>query len=136
MNKKGGTMIEAALVFPLIILTLMAIIGILMFLFEAAAAQAELHQAIRTEAGHETGTYHGQPGSTAVATDRGMRGIYSVMNGKSSTFFQGTGLLQRSFSEPLWDYQYLTDERKYARAIDFFLLEDKNDGQQSKKENE
>lgn len=133
MNNKGGSMIEAALVFPVIILTLMGMIAILMFLFEDAAGQAGLHLVIRTEAGRKTGTFHGQPGSTNVSYDRGIRGVHSVINGKTSVTFEGAGILPRVVHKPLAAYQYLTDERKYARYIDFFTLEEEKDGDQTEK---
>ena len=134
MNKKGGTMIEAALVFPLIILSLMGIIGILMFLVEDAAGQAGLHQVLRSEAGTKTNTYLGHQGLSKAAVGEEFRGIYCVVTGKVSIAFDGSGILSRSFRKPLMGYQYLTDERKYARYIDLFNLEDKYD--KDKLENE
>lgn len=134
MNKKGGTMVEASLVFPLIILTLMAMIAILIFLFKDAAGQAELHLVIRTEAGSETGTFHGQPGSSNVSVHSGMKGIHRVMDGNTTVMFQGLGIITRNFHKPIAGYQYLTDERKYVRYIDFFKSEEKEEGEQMENE--
>jgi hypothetical protein len=128
MNQKGGAMVEAALVFPIIILAIMAIIAILMFLFEEAASQAELHLVLRTEAGRQTGTFHGREGSSSVSVDKGIKGIHIVMNGRSSVTFEGTGILPRGFHKPITGYLHLIDERKYVRYIDFFTLEEKEDG--------
>jgi hypothetical protein len=127
MNQKGGTMVEAALVFPFIILSLMTIIVILMFLFEEAAAQAELHLVIRTEAGRLNGTFHGKTGSSSVSIVSSIKGIHRVMNGKSSITFEGTKIIPRGFIKPITGYQYLIDERKYSRYIDFFTQEEIND---------
>lgn len=130
MNNKGGTIVEAALVFPVIILSLMGIIGILMFLFEDAASQANLHSAIRTETGRETGTFHGQAGSLSVTVNRSIKGIHGVMKGESTATYNGGGIITRSFQKSLNGYQYLTDERKYVRYIDFFTMEvPENDNQ-------
>jgi hypothetical protein len=133
MNQKGGTMVEAALVFPIIILSLMTIIAILMFLFEEAAAQAELHLVLRTESGRQNGTFHGKSGSTNVMIDSGFKGIHKVMNGKSSVTFDEIKILPRGFDKPLTGYQHLTDERKYSRYIDFFTLEEMDDGDYKEK---
>lgn len=124
MNQKGNTMVEAALVFPIIILSLMAVIGILIFLFKEAASQAELHLVIRTEAGHQTGTFHGQPGSSSVSVGWGISGIHSITKGESLVSYGGDGILSRVVAKPITGYQYLTDERKYARYVDFFWLEE------------
>lgn len=120
MNNKGSTIVEAALVFPIILLSLMTLISILMFLFEDSAAQADLHTVIRREAGKETGTFISHSGSSRVVVYDGIRGIYRVMNGSSSATFEGGGILSRSFQKPVTGYLYMTDERKYARYIDFF----------------
>ena len=120
MNQKGGTMVEAALVFPMIILALMAVITILMFLFDEAATQAEVHLVIRTEAGRQTGTFHGQPGSSNVTIEKSIKGIQSIMKGSIFFTFEGSGLLSEAFHKPITGYQHLTDERKYVRYMDFF----------------
>jgi hypothetical protein len=134
MNKRGGTMIEAAVVFPLVILSLMGIICILMFLVEDATGQAGLHQALRWEAGAKTGNYLGPEGSSKAAVGEEFRGMYHVVSGKASIAFEGSGILSRSFRKSLTGYQYLTDERKYAQYIDLFNLEDNHD--EDKLENE
>lgn len=127
MNQKGSTIVEASLVFPIIILSIMAMIAILMFLFEEAAAQAELHLVIRTEAGRQTGTFHGSSGSSTVSVGRGFYGIHSVMNGKSSVTFEEIEILPLPVHKSLVAYQHLIDERKYARYIDFFTMKEKKD---------
>lgn len=121
-------MVEATLVFPIIILSLMAIIGILMFLFEQAAAQAELHLVLRTEVGRQTGTFLGKQGSTNVSLDKGFKGIHSVIKGRTAVTFADTTLLIRGFRKPMTGYQHMTDERKYVRYIDFFAPEEKENG--------
>lgn len=136
MNKKGGTVVEATLVLPVIILSLMGIIGILMFLFEDAASQANLHSVIRTEAGRETGTFHGQAGSYSVTVDRSIKGIHSVMKGESTVTYHGAGMISRTFEKSLTGYQYLTDERKYVRYVDFFSLEELGYGDQTDQSNQ
>lgn len=128
MNQKGGAMVEATLVFPIIILSLIAVIGILLFLFEEAATQAELHLVIRTEVGRQTGTFQGQQGSTNVSLDKGFKGIHSVIKGRTTVTFAETTLLTHGFRKPITGYQHMTDERKYVRYIDFFTPEEKENG--------
>ncbi len=127
MNRKGGAMVEAALVFPIIVLSLMAIIAIMIFLFEEAASQAELHLVLRTEVGRQTGTFHGKTGSSNVSIRRGIMGIHSIINGTSSVTFEETRILPREVRKPLTGYLHLVDERKYARYMDFFQTEEIED---------
>jgi hypothetical protein len=124
MNNRGGTMVEAAVVFPIIILSLMTIIAILTFLFEEAAAQAELHLVLRTETGRQNGTFHGKAGSSSVMVANGFKGIHKVMNGTSSVTFDEIQLLPRGFNKPITGYQHVVDERKYSRYIDIFSQEE------------
>lgn len=128
MDQKGGAMVEAALVFPMIILTLMAVITILTFLFEEAATQAEVHLVIRTEAGRQTGTFHGQTGSYNVVIDKSIKGIQSILKGSTYVTFEGSGMLTDAFHKPLTGYLHLTDERKYVRYMDFFTWGQGEDG--------
>jgi hypothetical protein len=128
MNQKGGAMVEATLVFPIIILSLMAIIGILLFLYEEAATQAELHLVIRTEVGRQTGTFQGKQGSSSVSLDKGFKGIHSVINGSTAVTFAEITMLTHGFRKPITSYQHMTDERKYARYVDFFAPEEKENG--------
>ena len=120
MNRKGGAMIEAAVVLPLVILSIFAIIGILMFLFEEAAAQADLHGAIRFDAGKQTGTYHGLTRSQKVLAERGFCGVFPVVEGTSSVVFEGAEILPGPIRKPLQGHIYIVDERKYVRYVDFF----------------
>jgi hypothetical protein len=127
MDRKGGALVEATLVFPVVLLSLMASVGTLMFLYEDAASQADLHQAIRYQAGRETDTYIGQPGSSQVLSKIGVEGIYRVLHGETTLEFEGTFLSPRSFLKTQQGRMFLTDERKHARIIDFFTVEEKRD---------
>lgn len=128
MNTKGSAMVEATLVFPIIILTLMALLSIMMYLFEDTASQTDLHNALRSAAGQKTGTYIGSQGSSRVSLDTDFEGIYRVMRGRTTVTFEGDRLLQRSFQKPMSAYLYLTDERKYVRIIDLFEAEGGGEG--------
>jgi len=131
MDRKGSAMVEATIILPFIVLCIMTIIAILMFIFEEAAASANLHQAIRTESGELTGTFHGNAGSSNVELHRGFRGIYPVLNGKTTAIFEGAWILPKPMQKTFYGNGYLTDERKYARYIDFFSLEDDTDEDQT-----
>jgi len=120
-------------VFPIVILSLITIVAILMFLFEEAAGQAGLHLVIRTEAGRETGTYHGQAGSSIISVEKSIKGIHIILKGKSSIIFEGAGILPRPYQMPITGYQHLIDERKYARYVDFFNREENEDEDDTEK---
>ena len=56
MNKKGSLFAEAAVVFPVVIMTVMTVIYILINLYIDASAAAKGHLALRQEAGEKTET--------------------------------------------------------------------------------
>ncbi|MEG2344500.1 MAG: hypothetical protein RSB81_01000 [Anaerovoracaceae bacterium] len=56
MNSKGNTMVEATLVFPLVILAVISIIYILVALYTQVYTQAQMHIALREESGIQTKT--------------------------------------------------------------------------------
>lgn len=131
MNRKGSTMVEAALVFPVVLLTLIALIKIQLFLYEDAATLADLHQAIRYEAGCDTGTFKGKPGSSNVASKSGFDGIYRVMRVETWMTFEGNFMLHRTIHKKQTGQLFLIDERKYARYVDFFNMKEKTDPDES-----
>ena len=124
MNKKGNTIVEAALVFPVILLSLMTVISILIFLFHDAASQADLHTEIRSEVGKTTGTFSSRSGSSRVEIDFGFRGISRVMNGSTYVTFEKTEIISRWIKKPIYGFVHVIDERKYARYIDLFQIEE------------
>jgi hypothetical protein len=54
-NKRGTAMVEAAIVFPLVIASVMAVIYLLINLYSFTALRSALHVALRAEAGADTG---------------------------------------------------------------------------------
>lgn len=55
MNKKGNVMVEASLVFPVVILTVIAVIHILLFFFQQTELRTQMHLALRAENGRYSG---------------------------------------------------------------------------------
>lgn len=51
MNKKGTSMVEAAVVFPLVILAVAALIQILVFFYQLTETNVKMHLALRAESG-------------------------------------------------------------------------------------
>ncbi|MEG0156344.1 MAG: pilus assembly protein, partial [Anaerovoracaceae bacterium] len=72
-NKKGSSMVEATIVFPLVILVVMAVILILAFLYNEVATSTKSHLALTEAMGRETETvwvYKNVPENIAVTQGR------------------------------------------------------------------
>lgn len=51
MNKEGSAMVESAMVFPLIIFTLMALIYMMIFFYDQLGHKVDMHMMLRAESG-------------------------------------------------------------------------------------
>ena len=114
MNKKGTTMVEAALIFPLVILAVMAVIYIIIFLFQQVETQSEIHIALRKESGILSKTV-----AYRMKTDK----KYPVYKKKKQVYFQGKlhfmerGIL-KSLDKSISACSYIIDEREFIRYLD------------------
>lgn len=101
MNKKGAAMVEAAVVFPLVILAVISVICILIFLYNGVEMQCKMHMALRAEAGEvtETVNYIQQPDFVAPITRKGQHKLETksqLKMGKRGLLFGGAKLFQET----------------------------------------
>lgn len=117
MNRKGSVMAEAALVFPLVILTVAALIYMFQIFFRHTEVRAGMHRALRAESGRICETLqYGEP----------VQPPFPIYRKGSRLYCRGT---LRSKSKGILDAQektflsekYVDDERDYIRRIE--LLE-------------
>lgn len=114
MNKKGTSTVEAAIVFPLVILVVLALISILIFFYQLTESNVKMHLALRAESGRLSGTIHyrNEEDAPFPIYERERR-VYSRV---SLTFFS-RGLLQ-SLSKDLYAYKYADNEQNFIRRTD------------------
>jgi hypothetical protein len=114
-------MVEAAVVLPIVILCVMAVIYILVFLYGEVAAGAKMHVAANARMGEETGvslTKKHVPHGISVYS--GSTAFGKAYYADSSVRFRRSGLIRRSFTKQLRTYTYEVDEKKLIRYTDFF----------------
>lgn len=119
--KKGGTMVEAAVVLPLIMLSVMAVIYILSFMYNETATNTLMHLKLNEKMGTETGTvksYKNVPQNITVY--EGTYNFKRVFLSEKDIKFRRSGLLQNSFSKKKESRVFSVDEKKYIRYSDFF----------------
>ncbi len=123
MNKRGATMVEAALVFPLVILTVAALIHMLVFFYQLAETRANMHMALRAESGRISKTVKCEPSAEPVfpiykkATE-----VYCLGN---KTFME-RGLLKK-LEKPLSAKKYVDHEADFVRTVDLVMRKDRED---------
>ena len=55
MNRKGSAMVEAAMVFPVMILTILAVLWMLVYFYQQIDTKVNLHMMLRAESGSIVG---------------------------------------------------------------------------------
>ena len=115
-QEEGSAMVEAAILFPLVLLTLAALVVILIVLYEEAALSAGLHRQLLWESGVATKSFQSgavSPGTLNADTKLGLLGIHPVREGFAFTYRRGFGLLAAAPPFRSVGRAYLLDEQKY-----------------------
>ena len=120
-KRKGTAVVEAALVLPIVILSVMAVIYILLFIYNEVAAGAKVHVAANAEMGRQTGASvtkrhipHG------ISVSEGNAPLGKAYFGTAAVKFRKSGLFKNSITENIETYTYEVDEKKLIRYRDFF----------------
>lgn len=110
-------MVEAALIFPMVILTVTALIYILLFFYQMTDTRAKMHIALRSESGkiNETVFYEKDPEEPFPIYRKG-----EELNSYGVICFTQEGILKRQKKE-LSARKFLIDEVRNIRLAD--LLE-------------
>lgn len=118
-ERRGTTMVEAAVVLPLIIFSVMVIIFILVFINRQVSVQSQMHIKIWAERGNVTET---------VVTNHSHEGKFPIYKGSSTASktlcYDGTvnfskrGLLTRNYSKQLKGYIHAVREMELIRLTD------------------
>ena len=120
LDRKGTAMVEAALVFPLVILSVAAVITIMIFLFEEDASTARVHIAANARMGKETETVKVMKNvPNKINVESGYKILGKCWIAEDELVFRGNGLLDKNFSKDKESYVYETDEKQYIRIVDF-----------------
>lgn len=124
MNKKGTVMAEAAMVFPIVILAVAALIFVFQFFYQQTEMRVEIHKALRAESGeiHGTMKYHRKPETPfPVYRKGGTLCCYGTMKSKKKWF------LEKQEKE-LMSEKYLDDEKQFVRMADLIKQKEKTNG--------
>lgn len=137
LNKKGSAMVEAAIIYPLVIGTVMAVVYIIINMYTSSACKAHLNMELRKEAMRlsETGEIISVEGGftandkySARAFGKKVSIVQRWENGRKRLYggfensYSGNSLLKgvkREHNAEIW----LADEKQYIREVDFVSRE-------------
>lgn len=116
-SKRGNYIVEAAIVFPVVIMVMITAVLIIMFFFSQMTEKSRLHIAVRHEAGVLTEqTYCIEP---AVVSDAEILPVNELKNkalvGKKNVFINNSGVLSNVEPYKIEGSCYLVDGCKYVR---------------------
>lgn len=118
-SKRGAAVVEAVIVYPIIIISMMTVLYLLIALYSTAASAAELHTALREEAGNESETVLAENFPRHAVTLRKESGVlYDRIAGECSDTAQARGLIRLFLRRNYRDTIRVMDEERYIRCLD------------------
>lgn len=116
-NRKGSTFVEAAVVFPLVIMTLITCILICMFFYTQTMEQSRLHMAMRQTAGQAIGhrTSHEIIDIPGASIETKRYGLFYRVYGKERITMNRKGLLSTRADQMIESIWTASDGVKYVR---------------------
>jgi hypothetical protein len=130
-SKRGAAMVEAAIVLPLVIAAVMAVIYILINLYSFTALRASLHIQLRAEASETTGLTEIELDDGRVhdkyrraAERRGVsveahKALRPYVSAELAKTFSGNALVSVDVSRRAYGRYYVTDEIRNVRIAGF-----------------
>lgn len=127
MRSKSGTyLIEAAVVLPIVIITVITVMLIVMYFYDCSVSQSDLHKALRYEAGtvSDKTVYY-----LDAAYDRSLSGVYFTherkhLSASTHVTMIHRGILRRRGQKEINGSIYLHDAAKYVlrrQKVEAFL---------------
>jgi hypothetical protein len=120
-SKKGTTMVEAAMIFPLVIAAVVAVLYIVIGMYQSLSLQSSLHLALRKECGERSQTVYrlDEIREYPVMTDR--IGIRPVIKTEQEREYRIKTLIKDRIVRKEEGRSYLVDEPELIRI---FLFEE------------
>jgi hypothetical protein len=125
-------MVEAAIVFPLVIAAVMAVIHLMIALYSLTATQAALHVALRAAAGDETGLtrvgivegrppdrYRRAAEAGDVRIERRDAVLRPYLSAEVARTYSGNAMVREDVERRHFGRSYLIDEARIVRAVEW-----------------
>jgi hypothetical protein len=118
-SKKGTTMVEAAMIFPLVIAGVIAVLYIVIGMYQSLSLQSSLHLALRKECGERTQTVYRMEEMQDFKAETGRNGIRPVVKMKAEREYQIHIILQNRITRKEEGRSYLINETELIRILSF-----------------
>ena len=118
-EEDGSTIVEAAMVMPLVLISLIAMLITMVFLVESLFMQSNIHLYLQAKAGEESETRISKSVESFEATSQ-RRNMVKVLSVEKTKYMTGGDLLPRTFKKNVDADAYVINEKKIIRYKDFF----------------
>jgi hypothetical protein len=141
-NKRGTTMVEAAIVFPLVIASVMAVIYLMINLYSFTALRSALHVALRAEVNADTGLteagiidgrvydrYRRAAERRSISFTRERRNLINpYIAAEEIKTYAGNGMIDGGVSRSHFGRYYILDEVSAVRNLSLAAIVTPGDG--------
>jgi hypothetical protein len=118
-SKKGTTMVEAAMIFPLVIAGVIAVLYIVIGMYQSLSLQSSLHLALRKECGERTQTVYRMEEMQDFKAETGRNGIRPVVKMKAGREYRIHIIFQDRITRKEEGRSYLINETELIRILSF-----------------
>ncbi|HYE69565.1 MAG TPA: TadE family protein [Anaerovoracaceae bacterium] len=116
-SKKGTTMVEAAMIFPLVIACVIAVIYIIINLYQALTLQTSLHLALRKESGEFSQTVYRQEEIKEYQWEKDRVGIRPVIRMEEAGEYRINTFFKSRIKRIEKGRSYVIDEAELIRIL-------------------
>ena len=114
-NKKGTTIVEASIIFPLVIAAVMAVLYIVIGLYTSLSLQTSLHLALRKQCGEDTQIVYRLDEIRAFDTVKVNLNKRSALSGEETREYRIRGIFADRITREESGSFYLVDDTKIVR---------------------
>ena len=116
-SKKGTTMVEAAMIFPLVITAVVAVLYIVIGMYQSLALQSSIHIALRKECGELSQTVYRTEKITSYPADKERLGIRPILRMEQEKEYQINAPFKDKVIRKEEGRYYLLDEPELIRIL-------------------
>ncbi len=118
-SKKGATMVEAAMIFPLVIAAVAAVLCIVTGLYQSLSLQSSLHMALRNECGLASQTVYRQERMQDFRPEKDREGLRPVIRMEKEREYRINIIFKGHVTRTEKGRAYVIDEAELIRVLSF-----------------
>ena len=116
-SKKGTTMVEAAMIFPLVIAAVVAVLYIVIGMYQSLTLQSSIHIALRKECGELSQTAYREEEIKSYPVEKDRLGIRPILRMEQEREYQINTLFRGKVVRKEEGRYYLIDEPELIRIL-------------------